>query len=124
VSIIGHSQRGLLARYYTKFLDGRRTVEDLIGIAAPNHGLTPGPILTPLLQRLPDCLTGACPEQVVGSPFLQRLNRGDQTPGRISYTMIETRDEDVVIPYTFPFLPAGARTTNMNCPGFDGDRCL
>jgi triacylglycerol esterase/lipase EstA (alpha/beta hydrolase family) len=59
VSIVGHSQGGLLARYYIRFLGGRRTVDDLVGIAPPNHGLNPGPIFTPYLQRRRSrCTTG------------------------------------------------------------------
>jgi triacylglycerol lipase len=113
VSIVGHSQGGLVARYYIKFLGGRRLVDDLVGIAPPNHGLNPGPIFTPYLQRLPACLQGACIEQVVNSQFLQKLNDGDQTPGPVAYTMIGTRDDDMVVPFTSTFLPAGPRTTNV-----------
>ena len=38
----------------------------------------------------------ACAQQQAGSPFLQQLNAGDETPGSVSYTQVETRYDEVV----------------------------
>ena len=113
VAIVGHSQGGMMPRYYMKFLGGKRKVAELIGLVPSNHGTTsPGALL------LPSCI--ACRQQAAGSEFLQKLNAGDETPGRkVSFTQITTRYDTVVTPYTSAFLHGG-KTTNVvvqdKCP--------
>jgi triacylglycerol lipase len=117
VSLVGHSQGGMMPRYYLEFLGGTRHVDDLIGLAPSNHGTTlaaAGPV-----GKYGDC--PACSQQVAGSAFLRKLNAGDQTPGPVSYTVIETSHDEVVTPYTSAFLPSeDGRVTNVllqnDCP--------
>jgi triacylglycerol lipase len=100
----------MMPRYYIKFLGGAASVNDLIGLAPSNHGTT-NP-LAPPLGTYADCIS--CTEQVAGSPFLAKLNAGDQTPPPVNYTVIETDHDEVVTPYTSAFLPAeGGRVTNV-----------
>ncbi|OEV22738.1 lipase, partial [Streptomyces nanshensis] len=40
VDIVGHSQGGMMPRYYLKFLGGAPKVNALVGIAPSNHGTT------------------------------------------------------------------------------------
>ena len=115
VSMVGHSQGGMMPRYYIKFLAGAGKVDDLVGLAPSNHGTSNPLLLTPGLGYLcPSCL-----QQKTGSAFLQRLNAGDETPGAVSYTNIVTRYDEVVLPYTSGYL-TGANTTNIKlqakCP--------
>jgi triacylglycerol lipase len=117
VSIVGHSQGGMMPRYYLKFLAGTKHVDDLIGLAPSNHGTTL--IAAKPVGKFADC--PACSQQAAGSRFLRRLNAGDQTPGQVSYTVIETSHDEVVMPYKSAFLPAAAgRVTNVllqdKCP--------
>jgi triacylglycerol lipase len=114
VSIVGHSQGGMMPRYYIKFLHGARHVDDLVGLAPSNHGTTnPG---APIVAG--GC--PACAEQEAGSSFLRHLNHGDETPGRVDYTVVETSHDEVVTPYRSAFLAPGPRTTNVllqrDCP--------
>lgn len=49
----------------------------------------------------------ACAQQVVGSLFLEDLNRGDDTVRGVRFTTIATRYDEVVTPYTNGFLHDG-----------------
>lgn len=115
VSLVGHSQGGLMPRYFIRFLGGAALVDDLVGIAPSNHGTT---IVPAVSGAGGPCV--ACSQQAAGSPFLTRLNAGDETPGRVSYTQITTRYDEVVVPHTSGFLAPGPRTTNLTiqdaCP--------
>ncbi|MEJ7795061.1 MAG: alpha/beta fold hydrolase [Nocardioides sp.] len=112
VSMVGHSQGGMMPRYYVKFLGGTAVVDDLVGMAPSNHGTT--------ISQGDNAGCRACEQQAAGSRFLQRLNAGDETPGGVSYTQITTRYDEVVAPHTSGYLAAGPRTTNLTiqdvCP--------
>ncbi len=116
VSIVGHSQGGMMPRYYVKFLGGTAKVDDLVGLSPSNHGTT-NPLAGQFGASCP-----ACVQQAAGSDFLQKLNAGDQTPPPVSYSVIETRNDEVVTPYQSEFLPPapGGRVTNVllqdRCP--------
>jgi triacylglycerol lipase len=114
VAIVGHSQGGMMPRYYMKYLGGKKKVAELIGLVPSNHGTT-----NPFAPLVPGCT--ACRQQVAGSPFMQKVNSGDETPGRrTSFTQITTEFDQVVLPYTSAFL-TGRKTTNVvlqdKCPG-------
>ncbi|MBA2523082.1 MAG: alpha/beta fold hydrolase [Solirubrobacterales bacterium] len=116
VTIIGHSQGGMMPRWYMKFLGGKKKVAELVGLVPSNHGTnTP---LAPLVPLVPLC--PACTEQATGSDFLTKLNAGDETPGaKVSFTQITTRYDEVVNPFSSAFLE-GPKTTNVllqdKCP--------
>jgi triacylglycerol lipase len=109
VDIVGHSEGGMMPRYYIKFLGGSAKVQSLVGLAPSNHGT-----LNP--ATFGGGLTGcvACLQQQTGSSFLTHLNTGDETPPPVNYTVIETIYDAVVIPYTSAFLTGpAARVTNI-----------
>ena len=108
VSLVGHSQGGMMPRWYIKFLGGATNVDDLVGLAPSNHGTTnPGAFVTG------ETFCEACDQQRAGSAFLQELNAGDETPGRVSYTVVETRYDEIVTPFTSAFLAGGDNTANI-----------
>jgi triacylglycerol lipase len=113
VDIVGHSQGGMMPRYYMKNLGGASKVDKLIGLAPSNHGTT-NP-LAPVVA--PGC--PACAEQEAGSPFLTALNAGGDTLPGVTYTVIESKDDEIVTPYTSAFLQ-GPNVTNIllqaDCP--------
>lgn len=117
VSMVGHSQGGMMPRHYIKFLGGGAYVDDLIGLSPSNHGTT---IVGSGGGSGIGTLCTSCDQQAAGSPFLERLNAGDETPGTVSYTQITTRYDEVVVPYTSAYLAEGPRTTNVtiqdSCP--------
>ncbi|MBJ6627986.1 triacylglycerol lipase [Streptomyces sp. I4(2020)] len=109
VDVVGHSQGGMMPRYYLKFLGGAAEVNALIGIAPSNHGTTLSG-LTALLPYFPgaeDLLGTATPalaDQIAGSAFLTKLNAGGDTVPGVRYTVIATKYDQVVTPYRSAFL--------------------
>jgi len=124
VSLVGHSQGGMMPRYYMHFLGGAKHVHQLVGIAPSNHG-TEGVIVPPPgVVPEPDYSVlgcAACADQQAGSPFMQKLNSVGDTVAGPSYTVISTIYDEVVIPYNSQFLDGPARqVTNITlqdkCP--------
>ncbi len=120
VDLVGHSQGGMMPRYYINFLGGAAKVGKLVGLAPSNFGTTLNGITT-LGQRLgvlalANNLLGtgcaACVEQEQGSPFLATLNAHPTVPG-VTYTVIESTGDEVVTPFTNAFLPAAPNVTNI-----------
>ena len=121
VSMVGHSQGGMMPRYYLKFLGGDVVVEDLVGLAPSHHGTeVTGDPDNPLTGPSMSEYCPACVQQSAGSEFLTNLNAGDETPGEVSYTNVTTRYDTVVVPHTSGYLEPGPQTTNLTlqdvCP--------
>jgi triacylglycerol esterase/lipase EstA (alpha/beta hydrolase family) len=127
VDLVGHSQGGMMPRYYIDFLGGASKVDKLVALAPSNYGTTLDGLtalgetlglLVPINSVL-STTCEACVQQEVGSSFLATLN-AEPTVSSVSYTVIETRDDEVVTPYTNAFLPAGPNVTNITlqnqCP--------
>jgi triacylglycerol esterase/lipase EstA (alpha/beta hydrolase family) len=117
VDLVGWSQGGMMPRYYLKNLGGGAKVNALIGLAPSNHGTTLSGLATlagyfPGALPLVGTLCPACADQVVGSPFLTNLNAGGDTVPGVKYTVIQSRYDEVVTPYTSAFL-TGANVTNI-----------
>ena len=121
VDLVGHSQGGMMPRYYIKFLGGASKVDKLIGLAPSNNGTTLDGLTTlgqdlGILEPANSFLTtacAACVEQEAGSSFLANLNAGGETVAGIEYTVIESTDDEVVTPYTNAFLPAASNVANI-----------
>ncbi|MFI6336416.1 esterase/lipase family protein [Streptomyces sp. NPDC050535] len=107
--LVGHSQGGMMPRYYLKFLGGAAKVNALVGIAPDNHGTTLSGLanLLPYFPGAEDLISTATPalaDQVAGSAFLTKLNAGGDTVPGVHYTVIATRYDEVVTPYRSQFL--------------------
>jgi triacylglycerol esterase/lipase EstA (alpha/beta hydrolase family) len=125
--LVGHSQGGMMPRYYLKFLGGARYVDKLVALAPSNHGTTLGGLTAlvtafgtaGLVNGALNPLCPACVQQEAGSPFLASLNAGGETVAGVAYTVIESRNDEVVTPYTSAFLsgPGVTDITLQNqCP--------
>ena len=90
---------GFAPSNYGTTLDGLTTLVTDLGVL----GLT-----TALLSLT--CL--ACVQQLQGSSFLTSLNQTPTVAG-VKYVNIETRDDEVVTPFTNAFLPAGPNVQNI-----------
>lgn len=135
VDVVGHSQGGMMPRYYIKYLGGTKTVHALVGIAPSNHGTTlqPNPLSyvpgvstggdgPPSTEAAPATLTApstgdfnaAGSEQMAGSAFLTDLNAGGDIQGKVLYTTIATTHDEIVTPYTSEALAGPAsQVTNV-----------
>jgi triacylglycerol esterase/lipase EstA (alpha/beta hydrolase family) len=127
--LVGHSQGGMMPRYYLRFLGGAAKVHALVGLAPSNHGTTLNGLFTlssyfPGANAFVGLLCPACEQQSAGSSFLNHLNAGSETVPGVSYTVIESANDEVVTPYTSAFL-SGAGVTNIllqsQCPLDQGE---
>jgi triacylglycerol esterase/lipase EstA (alpha/beta hydrolase family) len=120
VDLVGHSQGGMMPRYYIDFLGGAAKVDKLVALAPSNDGTTLDGLttiarllgLSNLINSGLSELCEACVEQEQGSSFLATLNAEPTVPG-VSYTVIESTDDEVVTPYTNAFLPSAPGVTNI-----------
>ncbi|WP_412543813.1 alpha/beta fold hydrolase [Longispora sp. K20-0274] len=117
VDIVGHSQGGMMPRYYLKFLGGAAKVDKLVGLAPSNHGTTLSGIANladyfPGVAQLVYTACPACQDQVVGSATMTQLNAGGDTVAGVRYTVISTWYDQVVTPWRTQQL-SGANVTNL-----------
>ena len=119
VDLVGHSQGGMMPRYYLKFLGGAAKVAKLVGLAPSNHGTTVlglNALLNNLklagvpVTSLVGCVVLHPADRAVG--FLERLNAGGDTVPGVQYTVIESKYDEVVTPYTSAFL-SGPNVRNI-----------
>jgi triacylglycerol esterase/lipase EstA (alpha/beta hydrolase family) len=128
VDIVGHSQGGMMPRYYMKFLGGGPKVHMLVGLAPSNHGTSldgTDELLGALhglgVNVFTDAGCVACTEQIsgLGSDFMATLNAGGDTVAGPKYVVIESKYDEVVTPYTSAFL-SGDNVQNIllqhQCP--------
>jgi triacylglycerol esterase/lipase EstA (alpha/beta hydrolase family) len=121
VDIVGHSQGGMMPRYYTRFLGGADKVDRLVGLAPSNHGSTfHGLNNLPGVTELTAAGLGeSVLDQQHDSEFMATLNAGGDTDPGVTYTVIATRYDEVVTPYESQFL-SGPAVTNIllqdHCP--------
>jgi triacylglycerol esterase/lipase EstA (alpha/beta hydrolase family) len=125
VDMVGHSQGGMMPRYYIKNLGGAEKVDKLIGIVSSNQGTTLFGLtalvgLFPPIGEVVDAACKACTQQIAGSDFLTELNAGGDTDPAVTYTVIATRYDEVVTPYKNSFLAPAPNVTNTKlqdvCP--------
>jgi triacylglycerol esterase/lipase EstA (alpha/beta hydrolase family) len=130
VDLVGHSQGGMMPRYYIKFLGGASKVDTLVGLAPSNHGTTLNGLFTlasyfPGASSLVGADCPACQQQEAGSPFITNLSAGGETSSAVNYTVIESDNDEVVTPYTSAFLAPAPNVTNIllqsQCPLDQGE---
>ncbi|MBI1908624.1 MAG: alpha/beta fold hydrolase [Deltaproteobacteria bacterium] len=115
ISIIGHSQGGLIGRYYVKRLGGAKRVRSLITLAAPhngNHWAILG-LATPLAL-----ISKSLRQMVPMSPFIRKLKQGP-FPKNVRFTSIYSRGDRVCY-YKSAMLeirPEDKNLKNIDIPG-------
>ncbi|OLT38698.1 lipase [Saccharomonospora sp. CUA-673] len=118
LDVVGHSQGGMNPRYWIKNLGGEDTIDRLIGLAPSNYGTDLFGLLTlvqrvPLLRDLVGVPFPAFNDQETHSEFLAELNEGGDTVPGVDYTVIQTKYDQVVTPYTNAFLDPAPNVDNV-----------
>lgn len=99
VDIVGHSQGGILARYWIKYLDGAGKVNKHVGISPINHGTTLSNIVTYAKafklfapsQTFFDTFAPSFYQMVNTSDFIKKLNAGGDTAPGVIHSNIATK---------------------------------
>lgn len=125
VDIVGHSQGGMMPNYYLKFLGGAPKVNALVGLAPDNHGTDLNGLLkfandlSGVFPQLSNSIYGAIGggaqgllDQKFDSPFIAKMNSVPDTVAGVKYTVIATKYDEVVTPYTSGFL-SGSNVKNI-----------
>lgn len=117
VDLVGHSQGGMMPRYYLKNLGGAAEVHTLVGLSPSNHGTTLDGLFIlsnffPGANQFTGALCPACEQQRAGSAFITALNSGGETVAGVDYTVIQTLYDQVVTPYSSAFL-SGSNVRNI-----------
>ena len=111
VSMVGHSQGGMMPRYYIKFLGGDR------GRRRPGRHRRRPTTARPSPRRATRSATWS-PARRLRVPGVRAAGRrlavphpaqrGRRDPGRVSYTQVTTRYDEVVVPHTSGYLGRGS----------------
>ena len=116
VDIVGHSEGSLMPNYYVKFLGGARHVDDYVGVTPLWDGTNLAGLATldamslalfeplgapPVTYDVLRPFCAACKQFLSSSRFIQKMNRGGgPAVAGVDYTMIMTRNDELVVPYT------------------------
>lgn len=117
VDLVGHSEGGLVSRYYLKRLGGTGVVGRYVSLGSPQYGTYVANILKFL--GLGSCAgIVACQQMSIGSAFLADLNAGDDTPGAVRYTTVRTIQDELVRPVNNALLNDGSTNVLIQsyCP--------
>lgn len=127
VDIVGHSQGGMMPHYYIERLGGAAKVDNFVGLAPSNHGTTLSGLteigkalnLLGLANTFLGLFAPALEQQEIGSSFQTNLFGDGDTVAGPDYTVIATKHDIVVTPYTQAFL-TGPKVENIliqdQCP--------
>ncbi|GAA4753218.1 esterase/lipase family protein [Gordonia alkaliphila] len=131
VDLIGHSQGGLLARYWMKRFNGHRKVDNLITYGATNNGTTLlgigwlgraiNNVGLDVLAPVTLLVGSAGIDQTVDSPTVKYVN--NEAPYRdsrhhrvypdVRYTIVGSRYDEVTTPYDLTFLRGYSNVQNI-----------
>ena len=113
IDVLGHSQGGLVQRWAIKWFPSGAKVDDYVSLATPSHGT----LTADASSAFGRCFE-ACWQMRTDAKFIEAINRGDETPGAISYTSIYTQTDQLVQPPRTAKLEGGTNVKLQDvCPG-------
>ncbi|HJD79841.1 MAG TPA: triacylglycerol lipase [Corynebacterium pollutisoli] len=114
VILVGHSQGGILARYWMRILDGATKVKHLVTLGAPNHGTTMGGMLSSIANtKFGESMMASAISSwfgpsgfqlITGHPLLDEINCDGDTEEGVGYTNIATKFDTIIQPLETCFL--------------------
>jgi triacylglycerol lipase len=117
VDIVGHSEGSLMPNYYVKFLGGAAKVDHYVGLTPLWQGSNVAGLATlvglgrllglgGIIDLITDPVFASAPQFLAGSDFIRHLNEGPVAVAGVTYTMVMTRYDEAVVPYTSGILHA------------------
>jgi triacylglycerol esterase/lipase EstA (alpha/beta hydrolase family) len=100
VTLVGHSQGGLIGFYYLKMLQGAEHVDRFVALAPSVNGTAIAK--TPNRDLVEYCL--ACADQHPRSALLKELKTGPITMPGVQYSILVTKNDKVVVPVENQFV--------------------
>ncbi|WP_080792606.1 esterase/lipase family protein [Corynebacterium pacaense] len=117
VVLVGHSQGGVVARYWMRTYGGYMKVRHMVSLSVPNHGTLMGGILNPMtklrrgegfLESVMDSLFGPTGfEQLRGHDIITFLAEGGDLDPGVSYSCVATHLDPFIQPPEVAFLEVG-----------------
>ncbi|GAB3691047.1 lipase family alpha/beta hydrolase [Corynebacterium nasicanis] len=114
VILVGHSQGGVLARYWMRILDGAPHVKHLVTLGAPHHGTTMGGMLSSIANtKIGESMMASAISSwfgpsgfqlITGHPLLDEINADGDTEEGVGYTNIATKFDTIIQPLETCFL--------------------
>lgn len=100
VTLVGHSQGGLLGFYSLKMLGANRDVNRFVALAPSVNGTVISK--TPNRDKVEYCL--ACADQHPDSALIKQLKEGGITVSGVQYNVLVTKNDKVVLPVESQFV--------------------
>ena len=100
VTLVGHSQGGLIGFYYLKMLQGAAHVDRFVALAPSVNGTSIAK--TPNRDNVEYCL--ACADQHPRSALLRELKTGPIAMPIVQYSVLVTKNDKVVVPVENQFV--------------------
>jgi hypothetical protein len=94
IDVVGLSQGALQPRWALRWWpDLRNLVDDYVSMAGTNRGSVFADA-----SCVTDCIPSLWQQRTSGSMFLGALDRGDETPGSVSYTSVYSLTDEIIQP--------------------------
>ena len=134
VDLVGFSQGGMLPHLFIRDLGGMEKVRNFVALSPSNHG-TNLQVMEELRKANPEqaakediinldvmnAICISCIQQLDDSAFMSKLHSKPLPVPRVNYTIISTRNDLTVVPYTSQFLLNYQNVKNYllqdGCPG-------
>ncbi len=95
VDVVGYSAGGVVARLWVRSYGGGAVARRVVTLGSPHHGTKVAGLASVLA---PDSCPVACRQLAPGSPLLDAVNAGDETPAGPRWVSLWTVDDETVTP--------------------------